>query len=171
MSLKQLHGLATALWGDESLAAAALDLSNRIKAAVAKYGTKQMPDGSEIYCYEVDGLGGCNLLDDANIPSLLALPYIDEGGVGYDRAVYAATRKWVLSPANPQYFRGRAISGVGSPHTPKNMVWPMSVIIAALTSHDDDEKLKAIATLIDADAGTGYMYVGCAPVYLPVLAC
>lgn len=64
----------------------------------------------------------------------------------------------MLSAANPQYFHGVALSGVGSPHTPKNMVWPMAVIIAALTSDDDNAKLKAIAALIDTDAGTGYIH-------------
>ena len=49
--------------------------------------------------YEVDGLGGCKLMDDANVPSLLSLPYHAPGT--YDEAIYANTRKWVLSPSNP----------------------------------------------------------------------
>ena len=71
------------------------------------------------YCYEVDGFGGCKMLDDANVPSLLGIPYVDKGAhtVSYDKEIYDATRKWVLSSHNPQYFQGAAMKGIGSPHT------------------------------------------------------
>ena len=75
--LHHLAGLATALWHDGALAAEALQLSSDIKAAVAAHGTTEVEGFGRVYCYEVDGFGGCELLDDANVPSLLSLPYLD----------------------------------------------------------------------------------------------
>jgi meiotically up-regulated gene 157 (Mug157) protein len=103
VTLHWLSEIARDRWGDAALAADAATLSTTIKAAVAKHGTTVDPKYGPIYCYEVDGYGGCNKMDDANVPSLLALPYIDTEAVGYDRTIYTATRKWVLSPSNPQY--------------------------------------------------------------------
>jgi meiotically up-regulated gene 157 (Mug157) protein len=158
VSLHQLGVIAPVLWGDAKLAADAARLSVAIKQAVAMHGTTTIAGHGKIYCYEVDGLGGCNTLDDANIPSLLALPYLDKDTVGYDPAVYAATRKWVLSAANPQYFHGTKLSGVGSPHTPTKMAWPMALAVAALTSTSTTDRLALLATLIDTDGNTGYIH-------------
>lgn len=50
--------------------------------------------GKSVYAYEVDGAGGAVFMDDANIPSLLSLPYL-----GYnkkDDAVYQHTREFLL---------------------------------------------------------------------------
>jgi len=46
--------------------------SARIKAAIHEYGLAA--DGS--YAYEVNGLGSQYLMDDANVPSLMSLPYL-----------------------------------------------------------------------------------------------
>jgi meiotically up-regulated gene 157 (Mug157) protein len=54
----------------------------------------------KIYAFEVDGLGHHNLMDDANVPSLLSIPYL---GWDYDPEIYANTRRFILSPANPWY--------------------------------------------------------------------
>lgn len=83
------------------------------------------------YCYEVDGFGSCLFMDDANIPSLLALPFYAKSK--YDRDTYERTRKWILSASNPTYSHGKYAVGVGSPHTPKGYIWPMAMITAATT--------------------------------------
>ena len=71
--------------------------------------------------------------------------YLDPNAIGFDVAVYAATRRWVLSEANPQFFRGAALRAVGSPHTPRNMAWPMAAIMAALTAESLQESRSYIS--------------------------
>jgi meiotically up-regulated gene 157 (Mug157) protein len=53
-----------------------------------------------VYAYEVDGKGNAVFTDDANVPSLLSLPYL---GYAYDEDVYANTRRFILSEDNPTY--------------------------------------------------------------------
>lgn len=94
-----------------------------------------------IYCYEVDGLDNCNKMDDANLPSLLSLPYLDPDQTVYDRAVWERTRAFVLSDANPYYYVGK-YRGVGSPHTPPDHVWHLSLIVQAMQG--DSEALQTL---------------------------
>ena len=101
-------------------------LRQNIIQGIHKYGVK---DG--MYCYEVDGLGGCNMMDDANVPSLLSLPYLDPKGLVYNKDIYEKTREFILSPKNPYYYSG-TYKGIGSPHTPKNHVWHLSLIMQAI---------------------------------------
>jgi hypothetical protein len=82
-------------------------------------------------------------MDDANVPSLLALPYL--GGLKPDDEVYKNTRRFVLSKDNPWFFEGKAASGVGGPHVGPEMIWPMSIIMRALTSNDDQEITQSYA--------------------------
>lgn len=89
--------------------------------------------------------------DDANSPSLLSLPYI--GWVPQGDSLYRTTRNFVLSDANPFFFRGTAGEGIGSPHVPWRFVWPMSIVMRALTSSSDDEILKCLTMLRDTTAG------------------
>ena len=97
-------------------------------------------------------------MDDANVPSLLSLPYL--GCVSADDPVYQNTRKMLLSKANPYYFEGTAAKGIGSPHTPANFVWPISLCIQGLTAVDADEIVELINTLESIDAGTFLMHEG-----------
>ena len=85
-----------------------------------------------IYAYETDGLGQHTLMDDANVPSLLSLPYL--GYCAPDDPIYLNTRRWILSDQNPYFYRGAAAAGVGSPHTPPRYVWPIALAVQGLTS-------------------------------------
>ncbi len=105
-----------------------------------------------IWAYEVDGLGGRILMDDANAPSLLALPYF--GACKEADPTYLATRRWVLSPENPWWFRGGAGEGVGSPHTGRRRAWPIAVAMRGLTASAETERLAAIRLLGATHAGT-----------------
>lgn len=130
----------------------ALRLRAAIDAGIRDHAVVDDPATGPRWAYEVDGLGGVLEMDDANIPSLLALPLL-----GYCRAddpVYLATRAFVLSDRNPYHYRGSAASGVGSPHTPRRHVWPIALAAAALTSTDPADKRAAIELLLATHAGT-----------------
>ena len=103
-----------------------------------------------------DGLGHHNLMDDANVPSLLSLPYL--GYCSAEDEKYINTRKFILSKNNPYYFEGKKAKGIGSPHTPKNHIWPISLSMQGLTSEDSDEMLSIIRLLSSTDADTGFMH-------------
>ena len=126
-------------------------LAAEIRAGVARDGTvRDGPDS--IWAYEVDGLGGRVLMDDANAPSLLSLPYF--GGCDATDPTYIATRRWVLSPANPWMFQGGVGEGVGSPHTGPRRVWPIAVAMRGLTATSTEERLAAIRLLGASHGGT-----------------
>jgi meiotically up-regulated gene 157 (Mug157) protein len=95
-------------------------------------------------------------MDDANAPGLLSLAYL--GCCRVDDSLYRRTRDFLLSPANPYFFRGKAGAGVGGPHEGLNMIWPMSILIRALTSTDDGEIRQCLRWLRDTTAGTGLMH-------------
>ena len=94
-------------------------------------------------------------MDDANVPSLLGLPYLQSSP---DPALYARTRSFVWSEANPWFFRGEAGEGIGGPHIGRDMIWPMSQIIYALTSTSNEEIRSAIRMLKLSSAATGFMH-------------
>ena len=73
------------------------------RAGSSEHGIVEVEAG-RIYAYEVDGLGGTLLLDDANVPSLLSLPYL--GFCEPDDPLYRSTRDWVLGPRNPSWVPG-----------------------------------------------------------------
>ena len=114
------------------------------------------PKYGKIYAFEVDGFGNHFLMDDANVPSLLAMPYL--GDVDVNDPIYQNTRKFVWSEDNPYFFKGKAGEGIGGPHIGYDMVWPMSIMMKAFTSKDDAEIKTCIKMLMDTDAGTGFMH-------------
>ncbi|PSM42416.1 metal-independent alpha-mannosidase [Streptomyces dioscori] len=142
--------------GDTALAEDATALAAELREGVARHGTVDHPEHGTIYAYEVDGLGNALLMDDANMPSLLSLPLV--ANVPTADPLYRATRAFVLSPANPTWYRGSAAQGVGSPHTPKNHIWPIAIAVEGLTCDDDASRLAALRLLADTDAGTGAMH-------------
>ena len=92
------------------------------------------PVHGEVWAYEVDGFGNRHHMDDANVPSLLSLPYL--GACAPDDPLYQRTRAFVLSRDNPYYFQGEAGEGVGGPHVGLEMIWPLGITMRALTSTD-----------------------------------
>jgi meiotically up-regulated gene 157 (Mug157) protein len=134
-----------------ALATRAQSLAKELRAAVAAAG---IHDG--LYAYEVNGFGQYYSIDDANVPSLLSLPYL--GFVNNDDPSYAATRARLLSHQNPYFFAGSEGSGIGSPHTPYEFIWPMAVSLQALTSSDDAEIEACLVTLKNSARETGLMH-------------
>lgn len=155
-SLKQAAEMVKAIFNDAALSADLLSLAEEVDAAIQKYAIVNHPKYGKIYAFEVDGFGNTYLMDDANVPSLLALPYL--GSVDLNDPIYQNTRKFVLSSDNPFYFKGTAAEGIGGPHVGQDMIWPMSITMRALTSTDKEEIKKCIQTLQKTHAGKGFMH-------------
>jgi hypothetical protein len=126
-------------------------LSVQIERGVEQHGTVDLPGFGKMYAYEVDGLGHANLMDDANVPSLLSIPYF--GYLSNDDREYQATRRFVLSARNPYYFSGKYAAGVGSPHTPRGFVWPLALIVQALTASNETEIDRMLNYIAASDVG------------------
>ncbi len=131
-------------------------LADEVQSALMAHATYDHPQFGKIYAFEVDGFGNHLLIDDSNAPSLLSLPYLTD--VKIDDPIYRNTRRFVWSRSNPYFFKGSAAEGIGGPHVGYDMVWPMSLIVRALTSTDDREIAECLRTLIATDAGTGFMH-------------
>jgi meiotically up-regulated gene 157 (Mug157) protein len=151
------NGAAYVLRDDDlALASRARTLAAEIDTALRIHGAVTHPTCGLIWAFEVDGFGSAVLLDDANIPSLLSLPYL--GYCPPDDPLYLATRRFILSDHNPYFARGTAACGVGGPHVGLGWIWPMSIIMRALTSTDDEEILDCLGMIVRTDAGTGFMH-------------
>jgi len=114
------------------------------------------PKYGDIYAFGVDGYGNHLIMDDANVPSLLSLPYL--GAIEASDPIYVNTRKFILSLDNPFFFKGTAAQGIGGPHIDVDTIWHMSLIIQALTSVDDAEIKRCIAMLKATHGDTGFMH-------------
>ncbi|MDR2385735.1 MAG: glycoside hydrolase family 125 protein [Tannerella sp.] len=131
-------------------------LAIEVHAAIEKYAMSEHEKFGKIYAYEVDGFGNQLFMDDANIPSLLSLPYL--GCVTDNDPVYLNTRTLIWSDANPYFFKGRVAEGIGGPHIGFDYIWPMSIIMKAMTAKNDNEIRYCIKTLRDTDANTNFMH-------------
>ncbi len=155
-SLRKAAEILNKVNHNDNLAQQCSDLANEVSAALKKYAVYNHPKYGKIYAYEVDGFGNYFLMDDANVPSLLAMPYL--GDVSQDDPIYQNTRRYVWSEDNPYFFRGKVGEGIGGPHVGYDMVWPMSIMMRAFTSHDDKEIKECVEMLMNTDAGTGFMH-------------
>lgn len=138
------------------LAKQCTELANEVETALKKYAVYNHPKYGKIYAFEVDGFGNHFLMDDANVPSLLAMPYL--GDMSVNDPIYQNTRRFVWSEDNPYFFKGKAGEGIGGPHIGYDMIWPMSIMMKAFTSKDNQEIKQCVKMLIDTDAGTGFMH-------------
>ena len=151
--------------GRKDIATIAETLGKQVKAGIEQYGIVDTSDFGRIYAYEVDGLGHANLMDDANVPSLLSIPYF--GYVSERDEIYVATRRFILSPSNPYFyegtFKGEKISGIGSPHTPAGMIWPLSQEMQGMTTNQKDEQIRLLGMLLASDPGDHQVHESYAP--------
>lgn len=152
--LRQLAIMANSILNDPTLANQASALADEVQAALLQHAVASTYTGT-IWCYEVDGFGGYTLMDDANVPSLLSLPYLESSP---DAALYGRTREFVWSDRNPWFFQGEAGEGVGGPHIGRDSIWPMSQIMYALTSSSSDEIGRSIQMLKASAASTGFIH-------------
>ena len=156
LSLRQLARLSRSVHADVTFANECEKFAGEIEVALNAHGRIRDEHGKDSWAYEVDGYGNTLFMDDANIPSLLGLPYL--GCCGRDDPTYLRTRARVLSADNPYFFSGTAAAGVGGPHEGLRMVWPMSIMVRALTSNEDAEIRQCLLWLKRTHAGTGFMH-------------
>ncbi len=156
VSLLQLKEMFATEIADASFAQECGDLAEEVATALREYAIREHAGFGEIFAYEVDGFGNALLMDDANVPSLLSLPYL--GAVAAHDPTYQATRRFVLSEKNPYFFKGSAAAGIGGPHVGLEMIWPLGITMRALTSTDDTEILHCLRMLKATHAGTGFMH-------------
>ena len=155
-SLRKAAEILETVNAQTGLAQECRELADEVEQALRQFATVEHPKYGTIYAYEVDGFGNKLMMDDANVPSLLAMAYL--GDVDREDPVYQNTRRFVWSEDNPYFFRGEAAEGIGGPHVGRDMVWPMSILMKAFTASDDAEIKWCIESLMKTDAGTGFMH-------------
>lgn len=145
-------------FGDAGFTQECVTLREEIENGINTYATCDHPKYGRIYACETDGMGNRRLFDDANVPSLLSIPYL--GYRDKNDETYQRTRAFILSEDNPYYYSGKYGSGVGSPHTPEGYIWHIALSMQGLTS-DDPEEIRGVLSLLAAtDADTGFMHEG-----------
>nr|WP_297935607.1 glycoside hydrolase family 125 protein [uncultured Blautia sp.] len=157
VALGYLEEMEREIFHNEELAEKAKVLKEEVQEAIESIGKTFTEEFGMVYAYETDGFGMYNLMDDANVPSLLAMSYLGYEG---DREVSANTRRFLLSEANPFYFKGCKAAGIGSPHTPSNYIWHIAMAVQGLTSASKEEKLEILETMAATTGGKGVMHEG-----------
>jgi len=156
VSLRQAAEMLHKIHANEPLAKECNELANEVEKAIYKNAIVDHPDFGKIFAYEINGFGSTNLMDDANVPSLLALPYLD--AIKITNPIYINTRKYVLSNANPFYFTGKVAEGTGGPHAGMNMIWPIGIIVRGLTTGNEAEIRHCLHLLKTTHADTGFIH-------------
>jgi len=154
--LKEMSEMLKTIGHNTQLATKCIGLANEVSKALDKYATVHHPIHGKIYAFEVDAISNQLLMDDANVPSLLSMPYL--GTANNNDKIYLNTRKFALSTSNPWYFEGKAGKGIGGPHVGEGMVWPLSIIVQALTSTSKAEITQCLSTLKRTHANTGFIH-------------
>lgn len=154
VSLKQLKEI-TDVTGYKKISEKAGLLAREVDEALKKHAVTTF-NNEKLYAYEANGFGSFNLMDDANVPSLLSLPYL--GALSANDKIYKQTRNYILSENNPFFFKGSAGEGIGSPHTGIDTIWPIAITMQALTATDDAEIKRCLKILQGSHAGTGFMH-------------
>lgn len=156
VSLNQAAEMVQALHKDTTLAASLRALATEVEKALQQYAVVTHPQFGKVYAFEVNGYGSFNIMDDANVPSLLSLPYL--GAIKPSDPIYINTRKLILSSENPFFFSGKAGKGIGSPHTGLQRIWPISLVMQGLTSNNETEIRNCLQILQKCHAGKGFMH-------------
>eukprot|EP01089_Gocevia_fonbrunei_P018344 TRINITY_DN6174_c0_g3_i1.p1 TRINITY_DN6174_c0_g3~~TRINITY_DN6174_c0_g3_i1.p1 ORF type:complete len:468 (+),score=103.21 TRINITY_DN6174_c0_g3_i1:195-1406(+) len=157
--LKQLGELLDLFYPEDPLAEKARELADVIDKGIHAHAVVHKEGYGKVYAYETDGLGNYNFMDDANVPSLLSIPYLQYTSPNDPTGeIYKNTRKFILSKENPYYFDGTRAKGIGSPHTFREYIWHISLTMQALTSNDEAEILELIDMCENTDAGKEVMH-------------
>lgn len=155
-SLRKAAEILTKVNREKALAKECRALADEVEKGIKENAVYDHPEFGQIYAYEVDGFGNHLLMDDANVPSLLSMPYL--GDVDVNDPIYQNTRRFLWSAGNPYFFRGKAGEGIGGPHIGYGMAWPMSIMMKAFTSTDPAEIDECISMLLATDSDTGFIH-------------
>ena len=156
VSLRQLAEIAGDVMSEKDFAKECIALANQVEQALKDFAVSGHLNYENVLAFEIDGFGNRLFMDDANIPSLLSLPYL--GAISTDDPLYIQTRKFVLSEDNPWFWKGKAAEGIGGPHVGEFYIWPMAIIMRAMTSTDKKEIANCLSMLKRTHAGTGFMH-------------
>ncbi|KZP24643.1 glycoside hydrolase family 125 protein [Athelia psychrophila] len=151
VELTNLADILDSAGKSQNVSTAARRWSLQIKKAIQKHTVV-----NGIYAYETNGLGSSYLMDDANVPSLLSLPYL--GFLDLNDKTYIATRKFLLSRQNPYYAQGANFSGIGGPHVDVQHPWPMSRITDIFSTDNDTEILQSLYLIANNTDGLGLIH-------------
>jgi hypothetical protein len=86
----------------------------------------------------------------------MSLAYLDKEFK--NSPIYTNTRKFLISENNPYFLKGSEAEGQASPHTGKDKIWPMGIILRAMTSTNDEEIKKCLKMLLSTHNETGFMH-------------
>lgn len=155
-SLKQLSNIYKNVVNSPVFSEECSNFSKEVHEGIKKHAIVKHLNFGEIYAYEVDGFGNKIFMDDANVPSLMSLAYL---GIHQNSdSIYKNTRAFLLSDANPYFIKGKLQQGQGSPHTGKERIWPMGIILRAMTSNNNSELTLCLEMLKSSHANTGFMH-------------
>ncbi len=156
VSLRQISEIFAIQFSSLNIDNQFVALANEVDEAIKSYAVFERKEFGKIYALEIDGFGNALFMDDANVPNLLSIPYL--GYADYHNEIYKNTRKFSLSTANPWFNEGKFAKGIGGPHVGENKIWPLGLIMQALTTDDDEEIFYCLKTLKNTHAGTGFIH-------------
>lgn len=156
VSLREIAEIFSKILKDENSSVEFKNLAKEVDEAIQKYAILNHPEAEKIYALEIDGFGNALFMDDANVPNLLSIPYL--GYASKDDEVYKNTRKFSLSKANPWFSEGKFAKGIGGPHIGEHKIWPLGLIMQALTTDNDEEIISCLKILKATHAGTGFIH-------------
>ncbi len=156
VSLRQVAEIFGMFFNDLKVENQFADLAQEVDEAIKSFSIFERKEFGKIYALEIDGFGNALFMDDANVPNLLSIPYL--GYTSYTDDIYMNTRKFSLSKSNPWYNEGKYAKGIGGPHVGENKIWPLGLIMQAMTTDDDAEIEFCVRTLRNTHAGTGFIH-------------
>ena len=156
VSLRQISEIFKTIFSSLNVDNQFIELANEVDEAIKNYAIFERKDFGKIYALEIDGFGNALFMDDANVPNLLSIPHL--GYTSYHDEVYKNTRKFSLSKNNPWFNEGKFAKGIGGPHVGENKIWPLGLIMQALTTDDDEEIFYCLKTLKNTHSGTGFIH-------------
>lgn len=156
VSLRETAEIFSEIFKDENSSDQFKNLAKEVDEAIQKYAVLNHPEAGKIYALEIDGFGNALFMDDANVPNLLSIPYL--GYRSKEDEIYKNTRKFSLSKANPWFSEGKFAKGIGGPHIGEHKIWPLGLIMQALTTDDNEEIVSCLKMLKATHAGTGFIH-------------